>query len=85
MLTICHKISKIPDEWQIERSLLENSNRKLRSTFSGSPFIPVGTNQTECVLLVKIPSSTPHTVVIFLMNFNKCLLRVNVVRFILGP
>ena len=32
------------------RSLFGNSNRKLRSTFWGSPFIPVGTNQTECCL-----------------------------------
>ena len=32
------------------RSLFRNSNRKLRSTFWGSPFIPVGTNQTECCL-----------------------------------
>ena len=32
------------------RSLFGNSNRKLRSTFRGSPFIPVGTNQTECCL-----------------------------------
>ena len=32
------------------RSLFGNSNRKLRSTFWGSPFIPVGTNETEfCV------------------------------------
>ena len=30
------------------RSLFGNSNRKLRSTFWGSPFIPAGTNQTEC-------------------------------------
>ena len=29
-------------------SLYGNSNRKLRSTFWGSLFIPVGTNQTEC-------------------------------------
>ena len=32
------------------RSLFGNSNRKLRSTFWGSLFIPVGTNQTECCL-----------------------------------
>ena len=32
------------------RSLFQNSDRKLRSTFWGSPFIPVGTNQTECFL-----------------------------------
>ena len=32
------------------RSLFGNSNRKLRSMFWGSPFIPVGTNQTECCL-----------------------------------
>ena len=32
------------------RSLFGNSNRKFRSTFWGSPFIPVGTNQTECCL-----------------------------------
>ena len=32
------------------RSLFGNSNRKLRSTFWGSPFIPVGTNQTKCCL-----------------------------------
>ena len=32
------------------RSFFGNSNRKLRSTFWGSPFIPVGTNQTECWL-----------------------------------
>ena len=30
------------------RSLFGNSNRKLKSTFWGNPFIPVGTNQTEC-------------------------------------
>ena len=29
-------------------SLYGNSNRKLRSKFWGSLFIPVGTNQTEC-------------------------------------
>ena len=32
------------------RSLFENSNRKLRSTFWGSPLILVGTNQAECCL-----------------------------------
>ena len=32
------------------RSLFGNSNRKLRSTFWGSPFIPVGMSQTECCL-----------------------------------
>ena len=32
------------------RLLFRNSNRKLRSTFWGSPFIPVGMNQTECCL-----------------------------------
>ena len=32
------------------RSLFGNSNRKLRSTFGGSLFIPVGTNQMECCL-----------------------------------
>ena len=32
------------------RSLFGNSNRKLRSTFRGSPFIPVGKNQTEFCL-----------------------------------
>ena len=30
------------------RLLFKNSNPKLRSTFWGSLFIPVGTNQTEC-------------------------------------
>ena len=32
------------------RSLFGNSNRKLTSTFWGSPFIPVGTNPMECCL-----------------------------------
>ena len=32
------------------RSLFGNSNRKLRSTFWGSPFIPVGMHQMECCL-----------------------------------
>ena len=50
VLTISQKISEIPDGSYMVRSLFGNSHRKLRSTFWGSPFIPVGTNQTECCL-----------------------------------
>ena len=50
VLTIWQKISEIPDGRWMVRSLFGNSNRKLRSTFWGSPFIPVRTNQTECCL-----------------------------------
>ena len=38
-----------------------NSNRKLRSTFWGGPFIPAGTNQTECCLPLTGSFSVPDS------------------------
>ena len=52
VLTMWRQISEIPDGRWMVRSLFGNSNRKLRSTFWGSPFIAVGTNQTKMLLTI---------------------------------